>query len=152
MEIETSRFGAVQIEEEDIYTFEDGILGFPGIENYVLLDHPGGGPFRWLQSVEKPNLAFVVCDPLRFFPDYEVEVPEIRAKELGLNSPDEGFVLVIMTIRSRKEDITANLKGPLIFNPEGRKALQFVLSSGTYTTKHYVFSGSDHDAGDPAEE
>lgn len=150
-EIETTRFGEVQISKQDIYTFDDGILGFPNVEEYVLLENPSGGPFRWLQSVDRPGLAFVVCDPMQFYPDYQVDIPGARAEELGIASAEEAFVLVIVTVRSEKEQITANFQGPLIFNPDKNKALQHVLTSGKYTTKHYLFAGDDHEPGDPVE-
>ena len=62
--VDTTRFGAIDIEESSVIEFPEGLLGFGDCKRYVLLDHPGGnGLFEWLQSVERPELAFCVIDP-----------------------------------------------------------------------------------------
>ncbi len=52
LEIETSRFGTIVIEEEQIFRLPEGIIGFPEWTRYILLNHREGSPFQWFQSVE----------------------------------------------------------------------------------------------------
>ena len=70
----TSRFGAIEIKETEIIKFPEGLLGFNHLHEYVLLKDPKQEPFLWLQSLEDPNLAFVVVSPFLFFPGYEINV------------------------------------------------------------------------------
>ncbi len=148
--IETTRFGRLEVPVDSVYTFETGILGFPNVSRYVIRENPSGGPFEWLQSVERGDLAFVIIDPLTFKSDYTVDFPKSEAEKLGISDSEQGFVRVIVTVGDNPEDMTANLKGPLIFNPENRIATQIVLTGEEYTTKHWIFPGPDQEPGEPA--
>lgn len=136
MKITTTRFGEVEVSGESTYAFPEGILGFGDIRSFVLLDHPRGGPFRWLQAIEVPALAFVVTDPAIFFPSYRVAVRAEDVSSIRLEDIRGGFVLVILTVNRETSGITANLQGPLVFNPAGRLAKQVVLADREYTTRH----------------
>ena len=141
MRIETTRFGTVELPEDRVIRFPRGLIGFPQITRYVLIDHPGGGPFRWLQAVDAPALAFAVTDPRIFFPDYRVPVSREELEAIGLEDPAEAAVIVILVVPSRPEGITANLLGPVVINPRARVGAQLILDSTTYTTRHPIFQG-----------
>lgn len=136
LKLDTPRFGTLEVQESELITFPDGMLGFPELKQYLLLDNPGGGPFKWLQSVQMPAIAFVVADPLVFFPDYRVS---IRREDLGpikLEDAAHGFVLAVLTIRPNVTESTANLSGPVIINVKERLARQVVLNDAAYHTRH----------------
>ncbi len=139
MKVKTTRFGEIEAAEGDIFLFPEGLLGFPDIRSYVLLENKKGGPFRWLQSTEIPSLAFVVCDPAIFFPEYRVKVRAEDLASLDLSDVAAGIVLVILTVPGDPKEITANLQGPLVFNREKRMARQLVLSEPGLTTRHNLF-------------
>ncbi|MCH8138135.1 MAG: flagellar assembly protein FliW [Proteobacteria bacterium] len=80
MLIETTRFGRVEVAGDKLITFEEGILGFPGLKRYGLIQTSPDPVFFWLQSTENPTLAFVVCDPLAFVEGYNVP---IKAEDLA---------------------------------------------------------------------
>ncbi len=133
MEIETTRFGKIEIEEGKIIFFTSGILGFPEAKRYVLIPHREDSPFFWLQAVDVPELAFVVVDPKLFFPDYDPELPLEAKKELHLREGDELCFLTIVTIPKEKpEEMTVNLLGPIAVNVSRRLAKQVVLDSRRY--------------------
>lgn len=140
MKLSTTRFGEIEVADGQVYSFPEGILGFADLRTYAIFA-PKAGPFQWLQSAEVPSLAFVVTDPLLFFPDYRAQV---RPEELGsiqLAAPTEGVVLVILTVPKNAAEITANLVGPLIFNAKAKLARQVVLTDPRYSTKHRLFQG-----------
>ena len=134
--LKTTRFGEIAVDEERVYTFVDGLLGFPDVRQYALLDPPQPGPFQWMQAVESDWLAFLVCDPHPFFPDYRVAVRPEDLAPIQLAGVEHGLVLTIVTVTKAPEAVTANLLGPLIFNVRGRLARQMVLTEGGYTTRH----------------
>lgn len=140
MKVVTSRFGDLEVPDDYVYRFPEGVLGFPGIELYFVLNNPKGGPFQWLQAVDPGSLAFVVSDPSLFMSDYRVRVRPEDLVSVDLENVSEGFVLVILTVPRDPKEITANLQGPLIFNPVKRLGKQIVLSDPVYTTRHKIFS------------
>ncbi|NPB09663.1 MAG: flagellar assembly protein FliW [Thermodesulfobacteria bacterium] len=133
MEIETTRFGKIEIDEKKIIFFPSGILGFPEAKRYVLIPHKEGSPFFWLQAIDVPELAFVVVDPKLFFPDYHPKLPLEAKKELHLHEDDELCFLTIVTIpKENPEEMTVNLLGPIAVNVSRKLAKQVVLDSRRY--------------------
>src|SRR5438105_5040059 len=63
MNVQTTRFGVVNLDEKRIITFPAGLLGFSSYKSFALLQPDDEGVFYWLQSLEAPELAFVVTDP-----------------------------------------------------------------------------------------
>lgn len=139
MRIKTTRFGEIEVPETEIFTFVEGLLGFPEVQKFILLENPKGGPFRWIQSVEVAALAFVVADPAQFFPDYRVRIRPEDLVQMGLADVSAGVVLVILTIPRDPREITANLQGPLVLNREKKLARQLVLAEAGITTRHRIF-------------
>ncbi len=134
MVIETSRFGTVEVDENRLIEFPKGILGFPSQQKYALIQTGEESSFYWLQSVDRAELAFVVCDPRLFVPDYRVPIRADELAQLGLESPSGAQVFVI--VNKVQEMLTGNLQGPLVVNVETRVAKQLVLSDRRYTTRH----------------
>ena len=63
MIVQTSRFGAVSITDEDVIHFPEGLLGFNELRRFILLDDPIDEIFAWLQSCEEPGIAFPLLEP-----------------------------------------------------------------------------------------
>ncbi|MBI2921918.1 MAG: flagellar assembly protein FliW [Planctomycetes bacterium] len=137
----TRRFGDLSIPDTDVFAFPRGLPGFPGLNRFVLLPNPSGGPFQWLQSTERSELAFAVCDPLLFAPDYRVEVRREDLEDIGLERLEAGFVLSILTVPEDPKKMTANLLGPLVFNPGAMKVKQVVLAKEPSWARVPVFGG-----------
>ncbi len=134
--ISTTRFGEVEVEENLIISFSEPILGFEGMNQFVILDHSENSPFKWFQSVESSGLAFVITNPKLFGIDYEFPLPEEIAKKLDLASADDALVVTIVNIPQGNPGLmTANLLGPIIINEKNKKALQHVLSESKFETK-----------------
>lgn len=134
MIIETSRFGQLEVDEERLITFDDGILGFPDQHAYALIQTGEDSGFYWLQSVDTPGLAFVVCDPRLFVADYQVPVKLEDLECVELKSTDDSQVFVI--VNKIGDLLTGNFQGPLVVNVINRHARQLVLSDKRYSTRH----------------
>ena len=89
MIIDTSRFGQLEVDEDRLITFEDGVLGFPKQREYALIQTGEGSGFYWLQSVCTRDLAFVVCDPRLFVGDYQVPVKLEELRTIGLTDAQD---------------------------------------------------------------
>ena len=133
MIVDTTRFGQVEVDEQRLITFPKGILGFPQYKRYVLLEPAPDSYFYWLQCTETPDLAFVVTDPSLFVSSYKVPIKPEQMDELGITSPEEAQVLVI--VNKRENVLTGNLQGPLVIHLHTRVGEQLVLSDRRFTTR-----------------
>lgn len=133
MLINTSRFGQVDVDESRVITFPKGLLGFPKYKQYVLLEAGEDSYFWWLQSVDLPDLAFVVTDPSLFVPTYRVPLSPEQLEQMQLGSVDEAQVFVI--VNKRGNMLTGNLQGPLVIRVAQRVGEQLVLSDRRFTTR-----------------
>jgi flagellar assembly factor FliW len=150
MKIETSRFGSVEIEEEQIFTFPMGILGFARCKQFVVIDHTEDSPFKWLQSLDEGGLAFIITDPLFFRADYHIKMRRTELSMLEPISEDDLVVSVIMTIPENPQDMSANLMAPVIFNMANRVGMQHVLTKSQYPVKYYALRKKDQSEVDVA--
>lgn len=140
MECRSTRFGTCDVRPDAVLTFPSGILGFPDCRRYVILDHDTDAPFKWLQSLDEPGLAFVILDPAYFHPEYDVQVPNEALLEVDGKDNEELIVSVLLTIPSNDPTgITANLRGPLLMNPRTKLCKQLILSD-SYPTRFPLFS------------
>jgi flagellar assembly factor FliW len=135
---QTLRFGPLQIKDEDILSLPEGMLGFPDCKQYVLLEDPAQAPFQWLQSLDNVDLSFVLVDPLVIKPDYRIQVSEHEVETLELDSAEEARIFVVVSVPENLTQATANLKGPVVINPNKNIGKQLVLMDEQYSTK-YLF-------------
>lgn len=126
MLIESDRLGAVEVDEDTVVTFDEGLLGFPDVHRYALVDAADGGTYYWLQAVDDPRLAFLAAVPWAFFPDYEPELGDADQEALGLTSAADAVVLCLLTVTDLA--VTANLLGPVVVNAATRRGRQVVLA------------------------
>jgi flagellar assembly factor FliW len=138
LKVKTTRFGEIEVKENDLIELPAGLIGFPELKRYVLLDHDKDSPFKWLQSLDDGAIAFVLINPLLFKPEYTVEVTEVEVSDLELSSEEDAVISVIITMPSNPQNMTANLKAPLIFNLKNRKGKQIILNNTAYTTRHNI--------------
>lgn len=124
MNISTTRFGNLTIEESDVLTFIDGLIGMEDCQRWVLLADAENSALAWLQSLERPEVALAVVSPRRFVPDYQVRVARREIVSLGLDNPSDAQVLAI--ISNVGGTLTLNLKAPLVVHLSNRVGRQIV--------------------------
>jgi len=141
MIINSKRFGSLEVNEERIIHFKDGLLGFPEMKQWILADDPNdlSLPFKWLICIEQPDLAFLVTDPGIFFKDYVFDLAEEDRSKIGARTEDDISVITLLTVPADPKGITANLRGPLVINWRSLVGKQICLKDSPYTTKHYIF-------------
>lgn len=121
---ETSRFGPVEVDASKVISFPDGILGFPSLKRYVLLDHKDT-VLKWLHAVDDPDVAFIVVEPVVLLPDFSMSPDPVTKKFLRIEQDEDLVTLVI--IRVENERVIANFHGPLLFNASLKLGVQVVL-------------------------
>jgi len=137
MKIETLRFGELVIAEHDIIEFNHGLLGFEDLIRYVLMDIAKIPDFKWLQSVDNPDLAFLLVDPFTVKKGYSVELSDDVAAKLEIAAPEHVLVYTIVNVpKSGFKNATTNLVGPVIINWLKKKGKQIVFERDNNLVKY----------------
>ncbi len=139
MIINTRLFNEVMVDDEKNLNFPGGIIGFPDLQNFVLIhdEEKSDGSIRWMQSIEEPNFAMPVIDPLIVCPDYNPQVEEDLLKRLGEFTENDLLVLVTITVPHDLTKMTVNLKAPFVINTATRKACQIIVED--YEVKFPIY-------------
>lgn len=142
MRIETKIFGEIDIDDEKILHFTNGIIGFPDLKDFALMYDAEKGEksnIRWLQSLQEPAFAMPVLDPLAVKPDYNPEVEDELLKPIGELDPDEMLVLVTLTVPKDITKMSVNLCAPIVIHTESRKACQIIVDDEKYPVKYMIY-------------
>ena len=138
--VNTSRFGEIEIDEKRIVTFKEGIPGFTDEHEFIILPYDEESPYYFMQSLNTPDLAFLLTIPFLFFPDYTFEIDDETMEELEITKKTKVLYYSIITIPNGSiRYMTTNLLAPVILNTENMKAKQIVLEKTRYTTKERLF-------------
>ncbi|CAL1151170.1 unnamed protein product [Cladocopium goreaui] len=138
MQIQTTRFGSVEVRPADILTFPQGLIGLEPWSEWVALADGRHSGLGWLQSTERADLAFAVVSPRRFVPGYKVRV---SARDLGpLEAPADATPQVVVTVSCHGEGaLSLNLKAPLLVCLESRRGKQ-VVAKDDHPVRHWLGS------------
>jgi flagellar assembly factor FliW len=128
MIVSTTRFGTLDIQDEQVIQFEKGVPGFPESIRFVMIDLEQYRPFLFMQSIEDPDLMFILVDPYSYFPGYPDA--ETIAAEVGWPTEEKERLLVrvIATIQGNGE-ITVNLIAPILIHTRLNIGEQAILQS-----------------------
>ncbi|MCI5620223.1 MAG: flagellar assembly protein FliW [Lachnospiraceae bacterium] len=130
MRVTTRLFGEIDIAEEKIIYFEHGMVGFPDMKRFTLIfdsEKQGVPTISWLQSMDEPDVAFPVMDPLLVCAEYNPSVDDELLKPLGEVAEDNLYVLVTVTVPKDIENMAINLKAPIVVNTDTLKASQIIV-------------------------
>lgn len=130
-----------QFKEEDVFHFVNGIPGFENLHRFVLSSTPGQEPFHWLNSVDDPDIRFVIINPMEFDPDYSPKFQKSQGEELKIERREDMLIFVIVTIADHFPDSTANMAGPLVLNVSNRRGKQIILDDPRYSVRHAFMKG-----------
>ena len=139
MQIQSTRFGAIEIADDAVIEFPDGLIGLPGTR-YALVAQQEDSSFYWLHSVDDPSVALPVTHPWLFFPSYEVAVSDEDAAKLGLDAPEQADVFCVVRAAEELEDFTVNLRGPIVVHASRRLGRQVINEAGDYDVRQPLFA------------
>ena len=142
MKVNTRVFGEIDIAEDKILRFPNGIIGFPEMTDFALIhnsEKESVCAVRWLQSMQEPEFAMPVMDPLAVVPDYNPEVEDELLKPIGELDPDSVLVLVTMTVPKDITKMTVNLQAPIVVNADEKKACQIIVDTEKYPVRFPIY-------------
>lgn len=142
MLVNTKYFGEIDLGEDKIITFEQGIMGFSDFKRYTILYdiEEGNTPnISWLQSLDEPALALPVINPLLVKSDYNPIIEDEVIKSLGELDEENLVILLSLTVPSDITKVTANLKAPFVINSDTKKGIQMIVENADYDVKYNVY-------------
>ncbi|ALO28123.1 MULTISPECIES: flagellar assembly protein FliW [Leptospira] len=143
IEIQTKPFGKMQISEKQILSFPEGLLGFEDYKKFALIEEEEESVFKWLQSVEEVDLAFVVIPPSLFKKEYKPLIPEQELQGIGITDLEDGLMLVIVTVPGEDPALmTANMQGPILINKETLLGKQFISRNESHSVREKILASA----------
>lgn len=138
MQLQTSRFGEIEIEPGAILTFTQPIIGFQEYRRYVLLPGPPDSAVCWLQSTDSGDLAFLLINPRQVLPDYRITLSQHELAEMAVASADELDVYTLLVVPDDPSKVRTNLRAPLLINAKQRLGKQMVLERSDYPIQFFL--------------
>ncbi len=141
MKVETRIFGEIDIPEEKLIKLETGMIGFPDMTTFALIyDEEKGNDtsIRWFQSMDDPETAFPVMDPMVIKEDYNPIVSDEILSPLGELNDENTYILVTVTVPSKVEELSVNLKAPIVINLDNNKGVQLIVEDD-YPVKYKIY-------------
>ncbi|GCD09027.1 flagellar assembly protein FliW [Clostridium tagluense] len=139
MELVTRYHGVQQYSDEDVIVFKKGLPGFKELRDFIMFPLESNETFSMLHSIEDIEVGLVLVSPFTIAVDYEFKIPDTYIKELQISGPDEVLVLTTVNLNSNIEDMTTNLKAPIIINIKQRLGEQLILDNDKYKIKQPLF-------------
>lgn len=139
--ISSTRFGEIEIDKTLLFDFVAPIIGYNEHKKFVLIDNSPDSPFKWLQSVEDPELAFPVTLCNYFNIDYNFTIEDAEADLLGVKNAEDVMAINIVNIpHDCPQNATVNLLAPIVINTHTNSAMQIILKNSDYKVKYPLFS------------
>ncbi len=140
MEINTRDFGIVEVQDDAVYEFDDGLYGFEDVRKFAIFEKAIEDiSFLYLQSVDSIVPCFLVFEPWDLHPDYRPVLTKEDMEICRVDDVDDLIFLVIASVPSTITEMSVNIKSPVVLNPKTRKARQVILQNPDYTVRYLPF-------------
>lgn len=140
MKINTKHFGEVEIDESKIVEFEQGIFGFEEAKKFVILsEEETSTGLCWMQAIDDTTLALPLINPIFWFPAYSPEIDDEQVLKIGELKEEELNVFSVVVIGDNIENMTTNLKAPILVNTNTKKGVQVIVENDEYEIKHNLY-------------
>lgn len=146
MQLETTRFGSIEVDDQSVITFTQPIIGFQEFRRFVVMEGPDGGGLKWLQSTDSGDLAFILMDPRQVVPDFVIKLGGHELSELAVTTESELDVYTLVVVPQDKTQVRTNLKAPILINPVQRLGKQTILEKSSYPVQFLLSQAAPNDA------
>ena len=142
MKVKTRICGEIEVREDKTIEMIGGLIGFEALKNYVLIneeDDKDRKGVMWLQSVDEGSIALPTMDPTIVYPSYAPVIPEEILAGLGDFDKDEYLILVALTVPKKIEDMSVNLRAPIILDVDTRIGCQVIVDDEDCPVKYPIY-------------
>lgn len=140
MKLDTVRFGQIEIHDDKIIAFPEGIPGFESIRQFIVIETLNTRPIYWLQSIDEPSVALSIINPYEVLKEYSPAILEQDMKELALASPESMLVFTVVVLPEDITTMTANLAAPILINVDKSLGRQILVDAKEYSVRHPIFA------------
>lgn len=127
--INTVHFGEIEVPKENVIVFQDGLIGFDELKEFIIISDQESEPFKWLTSIDNPAIGFPLIDPWLVIGNYNPG----RSFD-----PNESVVLTVVTLSDAQNNMTVNLKAPVFIDIKENKGKQIILPNDKYSTNQII--------------
>ena len=142
MTIQTKFHGSIELIPEDMYTFENGLPGFPDEKQFVILPLEETTLFV-LQSVSTREVAFIITSPFEVFPEYNVKLSDEVLTSLQIGVEEDVVVYTILTVQEPFNKTTVNLQAPIVINTKKKLAKQYITNDTSFSMRQPLVPGQE---------
>src|SRR3954470_18976427 len=135
MQINSQRFGVVELEDDAVLSFPEGLIGFPREQRFALIPHQGSTYLAWLQSLSKPELAFPVVSAHYFLDSYPDIPVSPAAHAAGVQGNEDDYAVLVVLCAPIGQPATVNLLAPIVVNSQTRTGAQIILEGSRFSTR-----------------
>jgi flagellar assembly factor FliW len=136
MLIKTVNFGDLEVPDNTVIVFKEGLPGFPQIHRFAVLEKEDLKPFQYLQALDDPPIALFIINPFIVDPTYEFRLTESDMEEVNSKNSSELAVYAVATIPDDPTQATINLMAPIVINDRDRCGKQVILHDSKYSVRH----------------
>ncbi|MCM1988112.1 flagellar assembly protein FliW [Oceanirhabdus seepicola] len=141
MELISKVHGKIEYTENEVIRFGKGLLGFEGLNNFIIKEIEGNPIFKLMHSLDNMDVAFVIISTFECEKHYEIKLNEDTLSGLQIYEPSDVVLYSIVTLHSEMKNITANLRAPLAVNIKKNLGEQIIINKEEYLVKHPIFKG-----------
>ncbi|MBE6044695.1 MAG: flagellar assembly protein FliW [Clostridium thermopalmarium] len=139
MKLQTKYHGIQEYSEKDVIFFKKGIPGFDNLTKFIIFPVKDNEVFSILHSIEDSNIGLIVTSPFNVMSEYEFKLSDETIKRLKIEKAEDVLVINTVTLSSKPENITINLRAPIIINIKEKLGEQIILNNEKYLIKHPLF-------------
>jgi len=132
-----------EADEQNVIHFDEGILGFEEIKEYLLYHEDEDGVIWSLQAAGIDVPSFIVVDPYPFISDYNPQLTQSELNYFGETDTENLCVLVVAVIKPNLKDSVVNLKAPIVIDVNNKKAKQIILENCDYPIRFKLFADKE---------
>ncbi|MGL4730135.1 MAG: flagellar assembly protein FliW [Clostridium sp.] len=142
MKLNTKYHGVIEYNEDEIITFNEGLLGFEGLKKYIIFSLKDNEAFKVIHSIEDSTIGLVIMSPFLIKEDYEIKLSKEDISKLGINNENEVALYTTVTLNSDIKKITTNLRAPIVLNVCNNNAKQIILENDNYNIRELIIKES----------
>lgn len=138
MQLKTKRFGEIEVSDDKIIYFKDGVFGLEHLKRMIVIILEQTRPFYWLQAIDE-DISFPVISPFEIDSDYSPIIDDTVFEQINLKDETDLLVLSVAVIPDDMKKMTANLAAPILINIADNYGCQVLIERGDYDIRHPIF-------------
>ncbi|MBN2804896.1 MAG: flagellar assembly protein FliW [Deltaproteobacteria bacterium] len=140
MKLRTTRFGEIEVADDKIINFPEGLLGFADKKRYTILSGDEDSLFKWLQCIDDGALAFITIEPDIFMEKYSLDLSDTDVAALSIETPSDVHIITLVTVPADPSKLSSNLQGPIVINHRKKLGKQVISTHPDHKLRYFLMN------------